>query len=110
MDQEIEQGKRLSDLYEELKPIGKGSYGTAFLCRRKSDGQVLVTKRIRLDNLSKEEKDGALNEVALLSQFDHINIIRYHDFVFEVKILNALSSLINYNSKHHHPKWFPLSH
>ncbi|KYQ89875.1 putative protein serine/threonine kinase [Tieghemostelium lacteum] len=67
------------DKYEEIKVIGKGSFGKAILVKRKDDGQLLVLKQINVLEMSQKERDDAMNEVNLLSCLNNENIIAYHD-------------------------------
>lgn len=64
--------------YDVLRVIGRGTYGKALLVTRKTDHCILVIKQVDLNELEEHEKAAALNEVTVLSKFDHINIIRYH--------------------------------
>ncbi|GAM22931.1 hypothetical protein SAMD00019534_061060 [Acytostelium subglobosum LB1] len=65
--------------YEELRTIGKGSFGKAVLVRRRSDGLLLVLKQINIMEMAPRERNDAMNEVQVLSMLDHENIIAYHD-------------------------------
>lgn len=76
--------------YEVLKTIGRGTYGKVLLARRKADDEVLVIKQVDLRGLELHEKNSALNEVALLANFDHINIIRYHTCFTESDMLHIV--------------------
>ena len=76
--------------YEVLKTIGRGTYGKAMLARRRIDDKVLVIKQVDLRDLTEHERSAALNEVALLANFDHINIIRYHDCFTENDLLHIV--------------------
>ena len=76
--------------YEVLKTIGRGTYGKALLARRIADGNILVIKQVDLRDLAGHEKKAALNEVALLANFDHINIIRYHTCFTENDLLHIV--------------------
>lgn len=76
--------------YEVLKTIGRGTYGKVLLARRKCDDQVLVIKQVDLRGLDEHEKESALNEVALLANFDHINIIHYHACFTENDMLHIV--------------------
>ena len=76
--------------YNLLKTIGRGTYGRALLVSRKSDGKLLVIKQVDLSELEAQEKAAALNEVAVLSQFDHVNIIRYHTCFTERDFLHIV--------------------
>ena len=76
--------------YEVLKTIGRGTYGKALLARRIADNGILVIKQVDLRDLADHEKKAALNEVALLANFDHINIIRYHTCFTENDLLHIV--------------------
>ena len=65
--------------YDEVKVIGRGSFGTASLVRRKSDGTALVIKRVDVSILSEKDKAGAKTEILVLRKLDHVNVIGYHD-------------------------------
>ena len=76
--------------YEVLKLVGRGTYGKALLVSRKADGKLLVIKQVDLTELDSHEKAAALNEVAVLSRFDHVNIIRYHTCFTENELLHIV--------------------
>lgn len=52
-----------------------GSFGVAILYIRKSNQSYVVLKQINLINLTKMEKDLAMNEVDVFSKLHHPNII-----------------------------------
>ena len=58
-----------------------------FLCRRKVDHSLVVIKQIPVDELQREERKAALNEVEVLSMLKHPTIIAYHDSFVEEKSL-----------------------
>ncbi len=76
--------------YDVLKQIGRGTYGKALLVSRKLDSKLLVIKQVDLSELEDQEKAAALNEVVVLSRFDHINIIRYHACFTEHNLLHIV--------------------
>lgn len=73
--------------YEKIKSIGRGAFGTVYLCRRISDGCHFIIKQIPVEDMSKEERQGAINEVKVLSMLKHPNIIAYIESFFEEKAL-----------------------
>lgn len=83
-------GNTLHAEYEVLKTIGRGTYGKVLLARRKADEEVVVVKQVDLRGLEVHDRNSALNEVALLANFDHINIIRYHDCFTENDLLHIV--------------------
>uniref|UniRef100_A0A1I8ADL0 non-specific serine/threonine protein kinase n=1 Tax=Steinernema glaseri TaxID=37863 RepID=A0A1I8ADL0_9BILA len=73
--------------YERIRVAGKGAFGMAVLYRRKDDESLVIIKEIRIHELSSNERQLALNEVTLLSQLDHPNIISYYDSFEEDGVL-----------------------
>ncbi|XP_065093759.1 serine/threonine-protein kinase Nek8 [Ochlerotatus camptorhynchus] len=63
--------------YRRIRNVGQGSFGVAVLYERHSDGQVVVMKQINLSDLTKSERDLAMNEVEVFSKLHHPNIIAY---------------------------------
>ena len=74
----------MSLIYKVLQPLGEGSFGKAFLCKKESDGSLCVIKQILIEGMDQKEKDEVLNESTILSKLDHPNIIKFYD-VFESK-------------------------
>lgn len=73
----------LSD-YQNLKKIGQGQFSKCYLAKRVSDGLEVCIKRIHYYKLSAKEKGMVENEVHVLKQFDHINIIKHLDDFKEI--------------------------
>eukprot|EP00242_Pyramimonas_sp_CCMP2087_P005808 CAMPEP_0198215000 /NCGR_PEP_ID=MMETSP1445-20131203/46160_1 /TAXON_ID=36898 /ORGANISM="Pyramimonas sp., Strain CCMP2087" /LENGTH=73 /DNA_ID=CAMNT_0043890489 /DNA_START=180 /DNA_END=398 /DNA_ORIENTATION=- len=65
----------LSEKYDVGKTVGQGAFGVVKLAVRKSDGEQVVVKQINTANMSEKERKEAQNEVSILAQFDHANII-----------------------------------
>lgn len=55
-------------LFERIRPVGKGAYGTAVLYRKKDDDSLVVLKEINIMELSKAERGQAMNEVQRMSR------------------------------------------
>ena len=94
------------------KKLGKGSFGTVCLVKRKLDGKVYAMKRVYLSNSPKTEIEAALNEIRLLSSLNHPNIIGYKETFYDnpSKTLNIvmefadggdLAKRIEYNKKNY---------
>ena len=50
--------------YTDLKCIGKGNFGTAYLVKSNSTNEHYIAKKIPLDALSEKEIEGAFGEVS----------------------------------------------
>ncbi|ELU04715.1 hypothetical protein CAPTEDRAFT_111937 [Capitella teleta] len=73
--------------YEKIRVVGRGAYGTVYLCRRLADNKHVIIKQIPVEQMTKEERQAALNEVKVLSMLDHPNIIEYYENFLEDKAL-----------------------
>jgi NIMA (never in mitosis gene a)-related kinase len=65
------------DKYEIIKCVGKGSFGKALLCRRKSDNKKTINKEISIAKLSKKDLIFTEQEATLLSKLRHPNIVTF---------------------------------
>ncbi|CAD8074488.1 unnamed protein product [Paramecium sonneborni] len=66
------------DHFERIRKIGKGNFGDVLLVQRKSDGKQFALKRVDLSMRDSFVVD-PLNEVKVLKQLDHTNIIKHYD-------------------------------
>lgn len=67
------------DDYEVLKQIGKGSYGTVFKVRRRSDDLMYAMKTIMIDQMDKKALTNTLNELRILCSVNHPNVVGYKE-------------------------------
>lgn len=80
-----QQKAHLSDRYQRVKKLGSGAYGEVLLCRDKQLGEERAIKIIKKSSVSMTVNTGCLlEEVAVLKQLDHPNIMKLFDF-FEDK-------------------------
>ncbi|KEG14973.1 putative protein kinase, putative,serine/threonine-protein kinase Nek1 [Trypanosoma grayi] len=63
--------------YTKVRVLGKGSFGSAILIKRRSDNALLVIKEVFLGKMSKKEREEARHECRVLQQLNHPNIVRY---------------------------------
>lgn len=84
--------------YDILSEIGEGNFGRAILVRRKTgkeQGRQFVMKKIKMSEMSDEERQGALNEVRVLQMLKHPNIIGYHEY-FEDQENHELNIIMDF--------------
>ena len=62
--------------FEKVKNLGRGSQGTVILVRRKADGSKFVIKRIFVEDQSPEDRNEVMNEIKVLAQLAHPNVVR----------------------------------
>lgn len=77
------------DMYEPLETIGCGSFGLIRKVKRISDGKILAQKEINYGKMSQIEKQQLVNEVNILQELKHPNIVRYYE-----RILDTFASKI----------------
>ena len=75
--------------------IGKGSFGSVFLVKRKLDEKLYALKSVFLDKLNKKEQENSVNEVRLLASVSHPNVISYKESFFDEKN-NSLNIIMEY--------------
>ena len=71
--------------FEFRENLGKGSFGSVYIVKRKENQKIYAMKRVRLINLGEKEKQNSFNEVRLLASFSHPNIIGYKEAFFDEK-------------------------
>ena len=92
------------------KELGKGTFGSVYLVRRKEDNKIYALKTVKFEKLNKREQENSLNEVRILASVNHPNVIGYKEAFWDdqKKSLNIvmeyaddgdLASKINYMKK-----------
>ncbi|KAE9047390.1 Serine/threonine-protein kinase [Phytophthora rubi] len=71
------------DAYEQVRIIGKGSFGVVTQIVRKSDRKMLVWKEVNYGAMSEKEKQLIVSEVNILRELRHPHIVRYLDRVID---------------------------
>ena len=68
----------MNDFYIE-KIIGRGSFGSVYLVRRKIDQKIYALKTVTFEKLNKRDQENSLNEVRILASINHPNVIGYKE-------------------------------
>ncbi|EGR27132.1 protein kinase domain protein [Ichthyophthirius multifiliis] len=72
------------EYYTQIKLLGEGAFGKAFLVQCKSDGSYCVIKKMEMKNMTEEEKKETLREARILEALKHPNIVRFRE-VYKTK-------------------------
>lgn len=67
------------DIYEFVKNIGNGMYGQVYLANHKLEQKLYAIKRINFKDINAKDRENIENEVKLLKDLKHPNIVSYKD-------------------------------
>lgn len=78
--------------FEIIKDIGKGSFATVSIVKRKVDDKIYAMKKVKISTMGTKEKENALNEVRLLASINNRFVIGYKEAFFddETQTLNII--------------------
>ena len=79
--------KRGMEKYERIKIVGRGAFGTVYLCRRLEDNRKVIIKQIPIEQLNKLDRQATINEVKVLAMLHHPNIIEYYENFIQDKAM-----------------------
>ena len=95
----IDSQAKVTDLkatYDIGEVLGAGSFGKVFFAKDKMNEKFeLAIKCINKKHLDKEELENLQNEVKLMQQVDHPNIVRYYETYDDKKFLYLCMELCN---------------
>ena len=71
--------------YEPISFIGKGNFGSITKIKRIIDGKILVWKELNYGVMSEKERNRIVQEVNILHELHHPNIVKYYDRIIDKK-------------------------
>lgn len=80
-----EKQTKITSDYEFIKEIGTGAYSKVYKARHKATKATRCVKKLSKKELSEEEKDKLVQEVAILKNLDHPNIVKVLEFYQNAK-------------------------
>ena len=81
--------------FEIVNQLGKGSFSSVYLGRRKEDQKIYALKSVNLQKLNKKEQQNSVNEVRILASVNHPNVIGYKEAFWDEKD-NSLNIVMEY--------------
>ncbi|VVD02317.1 unnamed protein product [Leptidea sinapis] len=76
-DVTIKRGTDVNEYYEMLSEIGRGKFGTVYLCREKSTGLELAAKLVSVNR--RDERRNVEREVDVMRRLRHPRLIQLYD-------------------------------
>lgn len=71
------------DGFEIISKLGDGTYSVVYKVRRKEDNKIYALKKVKLQKLSKKERENSLNEVRILASIKSNFVISYKEAFIE---------------------------
>ncbi|CAG9332760.1 CDPK1_58 [Blepharisma stoltei] len=87
--------RNILDYYEIVKEIGVGGFGTVFEVRDKRSGLRRAMKEIPKDNLDEAKFQKMIEEVELVKNMDHPNIMRIYEVIETSRFYYVITELLD---------------
>jgi calcium-dependent protein kinase len=71
---------KLRDHYRIGKVLGNGAFGEVRMCIHRTTGAQRAVKVLRKSNMDEDEKRMLFNEINILKELDHPNIVKMYEF------------------------------
>jgi calcium-dependent protein kinase len=75
----------LRDAYKIGKVLGEGAFGEVRLCTNRETGEKRAVKVLKKDQMDEEETAAMLNEINILKDIDHPNIVKIFEYFEDAK-------------------------
>ena len=84
VQEHFEANEKFTDVYDihEKSKLGKGSYGSVFLCRHKRSGDEFACKLISLNRINSHYLRKLHLEIGIMKELTHPQIIQLHEAFF----------------------------
>jgi serine/threonine protein kinase len=79
--------------YQLGQCLGRGAFGSVYCALNWSTGESVAIKQVRLSDMPKTELNVIMQEIDLLKNLHHPNIVKYHGFV---KTIDSLYIILEY--------------
>lgn len=91
-DVRVRRGVEFKDQYDIQSEIGRGKFGTVYLCKEKSSGLALAAKVVNISK--KEDRRSVEREVDIMRRLQHPRLIQLYDAIDTGKHIYVILELI----------------
>lgn len=84
---------KIRDHYRIGKVLGSGAFGEVRLCLHKESGVQRAVKVLRKKLLDAKEMDMLKNEISILKEMDHPNIVKMYEFLEDEKRIYIVTEI-----------------
>ena len=67
--------------YEFQENLGTGAFGAVYRVKERRSGLIRAMKEVRKSQISEEQRAVILNEINLLTELDHPNIMKIYEYI-----------------------------
>lgn len=85
----------LYDNYQVGKTLGRGAFGEVFLCMHYDTKEQRAVKWVKKELLNQESHAQIINEINILKQLDHPNIVRVYEYFEDGQFLYIVMEYIS---------------
>lgn len=72
--------EEISDNYQDIEILGQGAFSIVILARNRKTDNLCCVKKINKAKFTSAESESIMNEIFVLSELDHPNIIRIFEY------------------------------
>ncbi|KAK2580155.1 hypothetical protein KPH14_012427 [Odynerus spinipes] len=91
-DVRVRRGVEFNDQYDIQSEIGRGKFGTVYLCKEKASGLALAAKVVNISK--KEDRRSVEREVDIMRRLQHPRLIQLYDAIDTGKHIYVILELI----------------
>lgn len=88
-------GKSYTDAYTTGKTLGEGAFSKVKEAKNNSNNQVYAVKIVNRPSLSEEDIKGLQQEISILKEINHPNIIKLYDVFYEPEKIYLITELMS---------------
>ena len=75
----LKKGAKFTDYYDIKETIGRGAFGSVEKCIHKRTKRAAAVKVLKKSNFNKKELELIVNEISIIKELDHPNILKIYE-------------------------------